>query len=326
MTPFLRKPQKSQPLVIAFDDGGLGDSIARLPAIPYILTYYPHIDLTLVVQSYFKSIAKRSLPKSRKLRVIDFDEAKNLPQMPVKSFQHTGFYNNLSTHLTDHAFRILISQDVPIEHRNYLPIKTSGISVKRFGLPEKYVVIPTGYTAKVREMRPEVVNGITTYLVEKGYTPVFLGKKEAAAGITASGEVAKIEATFSDEIDFSIGIDLRDKTTILETVKIIGESSAICGLDNGLLHIAGCTDVPIVGGFTTVDPNHRMPYRNGKLGDGFYPVILSDEELACNFCQSRCSLTIKHPNKDFRYCIYDDYECTKLLTAEKYIEQLDKLL
>lgn len=287
-----------------------------------MLEFYPHLDITLAVPKFFESIAKRSLSKSKRLKIINFDEAKTLDKtLPVKSFARTGFYNNLSTHMTDHAFRILTSQEVEDKYKNYLPIKTKDISIKRFLLPKKYVVIPTGFTAKVREIRPEVVNEISCYLVLKGYAPVYLGKREtyAASGVSIIGE-------FSDEIDFGLGIDLRDQTTILETTRIIQEASGIVGLDNGLLHIGGTTDIPIVGGFTTVNPVHRMPYRNDILGDNFYPVVLTDEELACNFCQSNNSLTLEHPQGDFRFCIYNDYQCTKLLNGQKYIDKLEEIL
>lgn len=320
-TPFLRKPQKTQPIIIAFDDGGLGDSLARLPVIPYLLEYYPHLQIHLYVQQYFLSIAKRSLPKSSKLILKSMDDGKSAPNLPVKSFAHTGFYNNLSTHLTDHAFRILTSQEVAPDFKNYLPIKTNGISVKRFGLPEKYVVISTGFTAKVREMRAEVVNTICKYLVSKNVTPVFLGKKE-----TYAGNGFAIKGEFSAEIDYSLGIDLRDQTSLLESVLVIKNSAGICGLDNGLLHLAATTDVPIVGGFTSVKPEHRLPYRNSELGWNYFAVTLESEILDCIHCQSNCTLTLKHPNKDFRYCLYDDYKCTEMLGAEKYIDKLEEIL
>lgn len=326
-TPFLRYPQKEQKIIIALDNGGLGDCIARTPVIPYLLEKYPHLDITYYVPKYFECLAKRMLPKSKKLQIRTFDKAgEDNKFTPVKSFAHSGFYSNLAVHMTDHAFRIITGQEVEPQYKNYLPInlKKSDANINRFNLPEKFVVIPTGYTAKVREMRPEVVNTISEYLLEKGYTPVFLGKRETAA--SGTNPDVKIIGEFSDEIRFDLGIDLRDKTTLLETVLIIQNAAAICGLDNGLLHVAGCTETPIVGGFTTVDPLHRMPYRNGILGYEFYPVVLDEADLPCNFCQSRNTLTIKHPNKDFRFCIYDDYKCTEMLDAGKYIEKLNEIL
>jgi ADP-heptose:LPS heptosyltransferase len=280
------------------------------------------LDITLALPKYFCSIAKRSLPKSRKLKILNFDECATLSQqIPIKSFQHTGFYNNLSTHLTDHAFRIITSQEVDAKYKNYLPIKTSGVSVKRFNLPEKYVVISTGFTAKVREFRPEVVNEIIDYVNSRGYTPVFLGKKE-----TYAGNGFAIQGEFSDEIRFEAGLDLRDQTTLLESVLVIKNSAGIVGLDNGLLHLAATTDVPIIGGFTSVKPEHRLPYRNDEMGWNYHVVTLESSELECIHCQSNNTLTIKHPNKDFRYCLYDDYKCTEMLTAKKYVEKLDLIL
>jgi ADP-heptose:LPS heptosyltransferase len=280
------------------------------------------LEITLYLPKYFQSVATRSLPKSKKLVIKNFDQVKTQDKsVPVKSFMHTGYYNNLSTHLTDHAFRILCLQEVDPIHKNYLPINTKSVSIKRFALPENYVVISTGYTAKVREMRPEVVNGLVDYLVSRNYKPVFLGKKT-----TYAGNGFAIEGVFSEEIRFEDGLDLRDQTTLLESVQIIDGAAAIVGLDNGLLHLAATTDVPIVGGFTSVDPDHRLPYRHSELGWNYYPVSLTSEELSCIHCQSNCVFTLNHPEGDFRYCMYDDYKCTEMLGAEKYIEKLEEIL
>jgi ADP-heptose:LPS heptosyltransferase len=266
--------------------------------------------------NYLVTVAKRCLPKSKKYKVMSFTEATLLPNdLPVKSFSRIA-YTNLSTHMTDHAFRVIVNTDVEDKYKNYLPISTKSVSITRFEIPEKTVIIPTGYTAKVREMKAEITNDIIDFIVEKGYTPVFLGKDETDAG---SGHT--IKGTFSTEINFDKGIDLRNQTSMLETIKIIQESSGIVGLDNGLLHLAGTTDIPIVGGFTTVKPEHRLPYRNDILGDNYYPVVV--EDLPCNFCQSNMLFTFKH---NFTKCIYGDYKCCDLLSSDKYIEQLDLIL
>lgn len=316
--PFLRYPQKEQKLIVSMDDGGLGDNIARLPVINYMLEKFPHLNITLVCHKYFVSFAKRSLPKSKKLSIKHFDEIDKLNKTtPVKSFARVP-YSNLSTHLTDHSFRVIAISDGTPEYKNYLPVNTKSINIERFELPEKYVVITTGFTADVREMKPEIVNGIADHIIKKGYTPVFLGKKE-----TYAGNGFAIKGEFSDEIQFDKGIDLRDQTTLLETVCIIKEAKTIVGLDNGLLHVAGTTDIPIVGGFTTVDPNHRMPYRNNVMGWNYYPVVIEEEELPCRFCQSNMVFTFKH---DFRNCYYKDKKCLDLLSVDKYTKKLDLIL
>jgi ADP-heptose:LPS heptosyltransferase len=115
---------------------------------------------------------------------------------------------------------------------------------------------------------------------------------------------------------------IREKTTLIEAGNIIAGAQVICGLDNGLLHLAGCTDTPIVAAYTTVRPEHRLPYRHGSLGSGCY-VVEPDEDLACRFCQSNMDFEFTH---DFRDCFYKDFKCTKQITADKFIRKLDELL
>lgn len=235
-----------------------------------------------------------------------------------------GKHTNLATHQTRHAFNMFLNVEVPIEEMNYLPVDTVDVQITKFNLPEKYVVIATGFTAEVREFLPKYINDISKYVLSKGYTPVFLGKKE-----TFNGYKHTIKGQFKEEIDFSLGINLVDATNLVECQKIIAGSKCILGLDNGLLHIAGTTSVSIIGGFTTVKPEHRMPVRNSVLGWNYYPVIVSKEKLPCVFCQSNWSFGYE---TDFTKCHYvekkldKEIQCVKLLTSDLYIDKLKDIL
>jgi len=275
--------------------------------------------LVLWVPVYLESLANRSLGKYRNLKIMNFDEYKKADSsIPVKSFIKNPF-TNLSCEMVEHAFNVICGISPDVKHKNYLNIDMKHITIDRFNLPKKYVVVCTGYTAPVRELLPQYVNEISNYINSKGYNVVFLGKKETPTATYHNS----IKGNFSTEIEYDKHVNLIDKTTILESTLVIKNSSGIIGLDNGLLHLAGTTEVPIVGGFTTVKPEHRMPYRHDLLGWNYYPVYLSEEELPCVFCQSNWGFTFRH---DFKYCYYKDYDCVKMLNVEKYITQLDKIL
>ena len=102
----------------------------------------------------------------------------------------------------------------------------------------------------------------------------------------------------------------------------MGGAEVVVGLDNGLLHLAACTPVKIVAGYTTVKPAHRMPYRVGELGYKVWPVV-PDLALKCRYCQSKAGFVYKF---DFRSCYYGDYECTINLSADKYIKKIGEAL
>lgn len=305
---------------ILFDDGGLGDCIARLPAVKFIYDNHPHVTIQLYIPDFFYDFAKNCLRGTEKRVTINkWSSGGKLHKSgyPTRQFR-TNPYSNLGMHLTEHAFHILCNTTPEDKNAyNYLKPDLSRTKIEQFNLPENYVVITTGYTAAVREFKPDAINGISQYLVSRGITPVFLGKRQ-----TKSGLEHVIEGNFNTEIDYTLGLDLIDKTDLLQATKICQNSKVVVGLDNGILHLAGSTDVKIVGGFTTVNPNHRMPFRNGILGHDYYPVVPSSD-LKCRFCQSNMQFTYNH---EFTKCYYEDLKCLTQLEAKLYLSELDKIL
>lgn len=315
-------PKTKEHINFLFNSGGMGDHICNMPAIWYAYTQYPHIVPHLWVPDFFLDLAKNLLPG---VIIKPFSRQKEyndkMPGKQIYSQQHTS----MSTHLVDTAFHMLLDKSVDIEHKNYRLLNLDKISIKKFTLPEKYVVVTTGFTAEVREMLPNVVNSVSAYIKEKGYTPVFLGSHVAKVGTTM---VNDIKGTFKADVNYNAGIDLIDKTTLLEAGKIISGAKCIVGLDSGLLHLAGCTDTPIVASFTSVKPEHRLPYRKNQLGWNCYPIE-PPATLACRGCQSNWEFIFTH---DYRKCFYvenkldTEIQCVKSLTSDLYIEQLEKIL
>ncbi len=309
---------------IIFNQGGLGDLICRLVAVKYLSDTQKHLRLHVYIPDYAIDLAKHLVPN---VEFHCFSRVKENPKLINQEFAgrntDESVHTLLATHLIDQAFHILVDQQVDIQYKNYLAINPKRIPIKKFNLPENYLVITTGFTANVREMPPTVVNNLADYAALKGYKVVFLGSKQTSTG---SGHL--IEGHFSEGVDYSKGINLIDKTSLLEAAKIIGGAKAIIGLDNGLIHLAGCTDTAIVAGFTTVSPEHRAPIRKNEYGWNFYPVV-PPESLKCRGCQSRWAHVYNH---DFRNCWYKEkgydteIQCVKSLTANLYIEQLEKIL
>lgn len=269
---------------------------------------------------FLADFAKNVLPKDT--AVYSFSEMRGRydPSKPTKTTKWDGITSPMKIHCLDYAFLKLCDENPGIEHKNYLKIKP--IDISEFNLPEKYVVITTGFTAIVREFRSEYVNDVATYVKSKGYEPVFIGQTDTKTGIAFT-----IKGTFSKGIDFTNGVNLIDKTNLLQASSIMHKAAAVVGVDNGLLHVAGCTDTPIVGGFTTVSPEIRMPVRRNILGWNYYPVI-PNVSLGCIFCQQ---MTNFEYGRDYTKCCkstdsLDYLECTKQMQAEKFIIHLDKIL
>ena len=309
-------------LHILFKKGGLGDTVARLPAVRYILDSYQHITtIRLFLQDYAVDLATHLLNDGR-VEVYGYSKMPALleqypdtPGMTTDSEHHT----TLRTHLTDHAFHTLVDEVPPQAAKDYLRIRPDEIVSTIAPISKPYVVITTGFTADVREMLPAYVNEVASWIIANGRQVVFLGKKESEFW---AGRQPPTEATFREEIEYSVGLDLRDKTSLLEAAKIMGEAEAVVGLDNGLLHLAACTDVPIIAGYTSVPPEIRMPYRNGELGWNVKPVFLSTKQLGCSGCQKQAAFVY---GMDFRRCYYNSYDCIRMLTPDLYKEQLYKV-
>lgn len=303
-------------LDVKFFEGGLGDSIARLPVIRYILDHCPHIkSIRLIAQDYFREVVEHVFPVEQ-VKFVGYSQLKEeLLRQPSKAYMGTDLrqHTTLHTHLTHHAFHTIAdTQPMHPASYNYLKINPSILPTKLNLFPGSYAVITTGFTAPVREWLPSEINKVAQWFNLKGITPVFLGKtqNEFKSGY-------KTEAKFREGIDFTLGINLIDQTTILEAAKIMYGAQAVVGIDNGLIHLAGMTDVPIVAGYTTVGATHRMPIRNGMIGWNCRTV---EPSVGCASCQSQALI---HFDFDYRSCYYGDYACIPTMTAQKFIKQLE---
>ena len=297
-----------------------GDSICRMTAVKYLLETQKHLNIHLWLPDYFIPVAKNLVPQADIHSFKEKDKyIHNIPGRTSDESVHTL----LATHLIDQAFHVLVDQQVDIKYKNYIPLNLKPISINKFNLPNKYVVVTTGFTADVREMTPATINTVVDFILSKNYKVVFLGKRQ-----TITGTHHIIKGEFKSEVDYSKGINLIDKTDLLEAGKIIAGARAIVGLDNGLLHIAGCTSTAIVAGFTSVKPEHRAPIRNNEYGWNFYPVV-PPESLACRFCQSNWAHVY---DVNFTKCYYKEnnfdteIQCVKQLTGDLYIKELEKIL
>lgn len=314
--------RSKQPVNILFNIGGLGDYVGAMTAIKYIKETWKHVEINLIVPDFFQELAKNLVPG---ITIRKFSDGNHHWLNGQPSYQYRNVHDTLRTHIVDNAFSLFANKQVEIEHKNYCKLDTKSIDISKFNLPEKYVVITTGFTAEVREMLPHVVNEVASYAKKKGYEVVFLGNKGVPTGLDSQKILV---GNFKQEVDFTVGHNLIDQTNLLEAGKIISNAKAIVGVDNGLLHLAGTTDIPIVAGFTTVSPELRLPYRNNMLGWNCYTIV-PDASLKCRFCQSNWNFDFKN---NYTKCYYkenkmdNEIKCVKMLTGLKFINELEKFL
>jgi ADP-heptose:LPS heptosyltransferase len=302
-------------------DGGMGDLICSLVAVDYILRKYSWVNLLIWVPDYMLDFAKNVLPENAIVRNYTEAKKKYDDKRTGISTQWNGRHSPMRIHPVDYAFHIMLDEHVDYPEKNYLKIKADKIDITKFTLPEKYVVIGIGSVFKVKELPSETANEVAKFCIQKGYTPVFVGKEESEVGAGPDKGVKR--ANIVKGVDYSLGINLVNKTSLTELGKIIQGAKAYVGCDGGNVHIAGCTETPIVVGYTFIDGKaHNVPIRNNTLGYNCY-VVEPDASLACRFCQTKMNFVYQHwfPN-----CYYKDFKCLDHMTPARFNAHLEKIL
>lgn len=249
-------------------DGGLGDLVACLVAVNYNITYCKDIKFHVWVPDYLFWFAKHLLPKSTSIRPFSKAKEEFNPKLEGRTTEWCTDHTAIRTHPVDYGFHMLADRHVySLKEKNYLQIKPEFIDISKFNLPEKYVVLAATGVEPVRTMPVDTANSIIGWLLDKNYTPVFLGKEDSNCGI---GDHA-IRAN-PIPLNYDKGINLINCTTLLESAKIIHQSKSYVGMDGGLTHVAGCTDAEIICGYTASNPNHVAPIRNGSQSYRFQAV------------------------------------------------------
>lgn len=306
------RSQKHDKMNVICHQGGMGDLIMQLPAMKFLLKEHSYNDYLFFVHEYGIELVKKLLG-TKKVYGIDQVAKYCNPALIGRSPYGTPTATNLAMHGVDHAFYLLVG-NIPTNDvtKNYLKLKP--VPIDHLDLPENYVCISTGFTSDSREWIPSIITETTARIKsELGLEIVYVGKQsvQAAKGHAIKGVI---------KADRSNGLDLVDKLKLFETHAVIAGSRAILGIDNGLLHLAGMTDTAIVAGYTSVNPRHRMPYRNGIMGWNTHLVL---PEVGCRFCQSNMTLSFGH---QFTDCYYKDFACLSQMKASKWIEALKSAL
>lgn len=284
--------------------GGLGDYICQMPVFEFLAEQHIHIHGRIFCNAPFDAVANHIMKKYEHWTVHQTKEAQKIMKQGEMMFDPSTYRKYVSacgSHLMDAGFMYYANQQRAVDGYSRMPNMT-GLK-HPYDLPEKYIVLTPGATAKARTMPAKAFNELVNFVIEIGMTPVFLGKKDFAHNGPNSDYFARIDP----EYDFSKGVDLTEKTSLLEAVAIIEKSQCVVGLDNGLLHFAGCTETPIVFGHTVASVDHRKIRRpKGQTIN----IALEKKSLPCIGCQSNMRFVIGH---SFKYCIYDDYKCLDLL-------------
>lgn len=326
---FFRPNTKHNSMTINFflTNGGLGDYINFLPALQWLAEKNPQVVGRIIVTRPFFFIAEFLFKKYERWQVVDREKADKVMkpgEAIVDPMQFKKYISAVGAHLHDLGFMLYCGHDRPYPGYEYLPrIDYKGT----WHWPElnpsgDYAVFTPGATAEARAMPPEHFNNLVNYTIDKGITPVFLGKADFAFQ-GEEGENRGYFAKFDKGYDFSKGVNLLEKTTLLEATQIMAGAKFVLGIDNGLLHFAGTTEAPIIFGHTVAAVHHRRIRRPKGLT---IDVAISPKTLPCISCQSNIRYIHGHR---FKFCIYGDYKCLDVIftnDAEQWKRAIDIIL
>ena len=301
------------PVCYAINSISMGDVIATAPVVKwavenlhpnggeYAVSVFPHF------QELFEFIPSE--------RMKPYGIAHRYPSNYMIRYLNTlglppgvGRISSLRMNLSQFASIKLLDRLIPSEDLNYLPLREVGITQYPVEL-DRAVLIVTTHRDEVRHLPKEAVDGMVQWLLERNYQPVYIGKVDASSFWSDS----PMKATFDPPKG---GLDLRNKTSILELATLMKYSRAVVGVDSGPIHLAATTDVPIICGYTTVAPEHRVPPRKKGL---FFQI---QPDIACQYCQSNTNMH----DHDYGTCYLGTIECCKQMTAAKFIAALEQAL
>lgn len=283
-------------------NGGIGDFLYYVQAIRYVSMTVDHKRFAVISRDFFLELAKHFLKgyideiHGEKVRMTPGAGIwQPKPMMPG----HMGF------HPAEIAFMYYNNSPVPKGWEVLPRIEGDEVDID---VPEKYVVINAGGTTGNRTLPAHVVIGLSNYVKQKGYTPVFLGKREITQGY---------HTNFANVDYDSLGIDLRDKTGLLEAGCIMANAKLVIGIDGGLMHLACCSDVPALWASTVASWENRMPFRDA------WTKNVQVDGLDCLHCQERYRYMPEH---DFRNCLTGHLRCVQDLTTPQFISLAEEVL
>lgn len=305
------------PFAFVLNSIAMGDVLAAVPVIKYLTDnyYVTPESYRLVIKKYFRDF----FPFIPDANIIDFDkQGWDLPTgMPMgllnKKSEGTITRNTpKSMHLSQYASLAFADRLIPLDDLQYVALPE--VDVSKFEIDfTKAVILVTTYRDVTRMWYSNDIIELSKWIKSKGLIPVFVGKTDMDLDLEKKHLIPKSHLP-ADAAEY--GVDLRNKTSILELATIIGQAKAICGVDSGPIHLAGTTSTPIVCAYPTVLPEYRIPTR--KKGKTY--AILS--RIECANCESRWR-TSYH---SFEKCFFGHGDCCKDFTADRFIAHLTKIL
>jgi ADP-heptose:LPS heptosyltransferase len=208
-----------------------------------------------------------------------------------------AYENRPSMHIVDAYFEMAFGEqagDKSIIFDHDAPNPKIG----RYG----YVTIHGAHSWTNRTMPPDFWNAVVDGIVGRLHRRVVM--------VGGTGDFVRENG---NDVQSAVG-----KLSLRDTASLIARASCHIGSDSSLLHLAGATEVPIVGIYTSVRGKYRAPYRHNELA---WNTVVLDANIECAGCLEQASI----PTTNLA-CRRGDDACVRAISAEDVIEAVARFV
>ena len=291
---------KFDPVCYYINTHALGDALAAAPVVKWALEkYHKDCDYRVIISRAFRDFFP-FVPSNKILELEDnswkFEKGYSIRKLnDMEKHEVTPRLTPAKMSLSQYAAINLVS--TLLEDREYEYPKLEKVDISGFEIDfSQCIAIVAHYRDSNRCMLPREILKLAEAVKARGLLPLFIGN---------AGYV---------DVPEGLGIDLRGKTDLKTLATIMSQVRAVCGVDNGLLHLAGTTGVTIIGGYTNVHSRHRIPKRAKGT------TLTFNAEVPCFACSSQWMKDTHH----FGRCYYGTDACSGTMTAARFINKLEE--
>ena len=289
--------------------GGLGDQIESEPVVREICRLYPYDKI--YVASHWPEVFE-DLPYA-KGRLISLDIRKHFIKEDIYSVFNTysppedeawKYMTHVFCHSTDFSSNLAIRRVLPPEKKTIMlgyTVEHQKSMYEKLGKPKGWfsdaVIVHPGRSWVTKTMPASFWEEIIEGLLEKDKKVVIFGK-----------DGKDLQGLVDIKFDTEKVVDARNILTFKESLALLDNSYMLVSNDSAPIHMAGATDIWIVGVYTAKHPAFVIPFRKGSQD---YKSIQVQNQPPCWPCNvdavTTCSDEVRADfctNLDNKYCCF----------------------